>query len=202
MFNSYSYSSGGHASASANNYLKINAISGTLVKNHPKSIFVIAKADDTIFDPTNPRCKFPKAEKQKVTKSHQGYNFRPGLGWDTEYYTVEEYVDVEVPCVVLQSMIIGDGLFSCEIVKLSDFYARDPAPKRYSEMTKFLNENGILVVQPVIANEVDAQLADSIDEDVFEEICAKVYETYLQNWDEAPNIWNLVDEELKARGLK
>ena len=69
-------------------------------------------------------------------------------------------------------------------------------------MTKFLNENGILVVQPVIANEVDAQLMNGIDEDVFEEICAKVYETYLQNWDEAPNIWNLVDEELKARGLK
>ena len=49
MFNSYSYSSGGHASASANNYLKINAISGTLVKNHPKSIFVIAKTAQRQF---------------------------------------------------------------------------------------------------------------------------------------------------------
>ena len=202
MFNSYSYASGGHASASANNYLRINAISGTLVKNHPKSIFVIAKADDTIFDPTNPRCKFPKAEKKKVTKSRQGYNFRPGLGWDTEYYTAEEYVDVEVPCVVLQSMIIGDGLFSCEIVKLSDFYATDTAPKRYSEMTKFLNENGILVVQPVIANEVDGQLRESIDEDAFEEICSKVYNDFLEKWDEAPQIYDLVDAELKERGLK
>ena len=50
MFNSYSYSSGGHASASANNYLKINAISGTLVKNHPKSIFVIAKVECILDD--------------------------------------------------------------------------------------------------------------------------------------------------------
>ena len=200
MFNSYSYASGGHASA--NNYLKINAISGTLVKNHPKSIFVIAKADDTIFDPTNPRCRFPKAEKYIAVKTRQGYNYTPGYGWDEIKYEEEAYRDVEVPCVVLQSMIIGDGLFSCEIVKAEDFYAKDPVPKRYGEMTKFLNENGILVVQPVIANEVDAQLMNGIDEDVFEEICAKVYETYLQNWDEAPNIWNLVDEELKARGLK
>lgn len=202
MFNSYSYASGGHASASANNYLKINAISGTLVKNHPKSIFVIAKADDTIFDPTNPRCRFPNAEKYTDIEFRRGYKYTPGFGWDTEEHEVEKYRDVEVPCVVLQSMIIGDGLFSCEIVKTSDFYATDPTPKRYSEMTKFLNSNGILVVQPVIANEVDAQLMNGIDEDVFEEICAKVYETYLQNWDEAPNIWNLVDEELKARGLK
>lgn len=194
MFNSYSYSSGGHASASANNYLKINAISGTLVKNHPKSIFVIAKTNDSLFDPTNPRYNFPNAES--YLKEH-----RYGASEQFTYHTTE-YRDKEVPCVVLQAMIIGDGLFSCEIVKSEDFYAKDPTPKRYSEMTKFLNENGILVVQPVIANEVDAQLMNGIDEDVFEEICAKVYETYLQNWDEAPNIWNLVDEELKARGLK
>lgn len=52
MFNSYA--SGGRATASANNYLKIHAVNGTLVKNHPQSIFVHAKADNTIFDPTNP----------------------------------------------------------------------------------------------------------------------------------------------------
>lgn len=200
MFNSYSYSSGGHASASANNYLKINAISGTLVKNHPKSIFVIAKADDTIFDPTNPRCRFPNAEKYTDIEFRRGYKYTPGFGWDTEEYKVEKYRDVEVPCVVLQSMIIGDGLFSCEIVKLSDFYA-DPTPKRYSEMTQFLNDNGIMAMQPVIANEVSAQLMDSVDENVFEEICRKVCDTYLE-CDEEPCIWNLVDEELKSRGLK
>lgn len=199
MFNSYAYAGGGHASA--NNYLKINAISGTLVKNHPKSIFVIAKADDTIFDPTNPRCKFPKAEKYTAVKTKQGYNYTPGLGWDTIRWEEEAYRDVEVPCVVLQSMIIGDGLFSCEIVKLSDFYETDPTPKRYSEMTKFLNDNGIMAMQPVIANEVSAQLMDSVDENVFEEICRKVCDTYLE-CDEEPRIWDLVDEELKARGLK
>ena len=199
MFNSYAYAGGGHASA--NNYLKINAISGTLVKNHPKSIFVIAKADDTIFDPTNPRFKFPKAEKYIAVKTRQGYHYTPGYGWDEIKYEEEAYRDVEVPCVVLQSMIIGDGLFSCEIVKLSDFYETDPTPKRYSEMTKFLNDNGIMAMQPVIANEVSAQLMESVDENVFEEICRKVCDTYLE-CDEEPRIWNLVDEELKSRGLK
>lgn len=201
MFNSYSHASGGRASASANNYLKINAISGTLVKNHQKSIFVIAKANDTIFDPTNPRCRFPNAEKYIATVSRQGYHYTPGLGWDTIEEKVEKYRDVEVPCVVLQSMIIGDGLFSCEIVKAEDFFATDPVPKRYSEMTQFLNDNGIMAMQPVIANEVSAQLMDSVDENVFEEICAKVCNTYLE-CDEEPRIWDLVDEELSARGLK
>ena len=202
MFNSYSYSSGGRAYASADNYLKINAISGTLVKNHPKSIFVIAKSNDTIFDPTNPRCKFPKAEKQKVTKSCQGYEFRPGYGWNTEYYTVEEYVDVEVPCVVLQSMIIGDGLFNCEIVTKDDFYSQLPTPKRYGEMTKFLNDNGIMVKQVEIANEVSAQLEHGVEEVVFEQICDKIFNTYIERAEEDPHIRCLVEEELVSRGLK
>ena len=119
MFNSYA--SGGNASASANNYMKINAISGTLVKNHPKSIFVRAKANDTIFDPTNPRCVFPKAEKAKETRSLQK-DYTPGYGWTYDYYDVDVLKDKEVPCVVLQAMIIGEDSFLCEIVTLDDFY--------------------------------------------------------------------------------
>lgn len=119
MFNSYA--SGGNASASANNYLKINAISGTLIKNHPKSIFVRAKKDDTIFDPTNPRCVFPKAETYMETKSYQK-DYIPGSGWQWEEYQVKAQRDKEVPCVVLQAMIIGEDSFLCEIVTLNDFY--------------------------------------------------------------------------------
>ena len=119
MFNSYA--SGGNASASANNYLKINAISGTLVKNHPKSIFVRAKANNTIFDPTNPRYVFPKAEKVKETRSRQK-DYTPGYGWTYDYYDVDVLKDKEVPCVVLQAMIIGEDSFLCEIVTLDDFY--------------------------------------------------------------------------------
>lgn len=72
---------------------------------------------------------------------------------------------------------------------------------KYSEMTKFLNDNGILVMQPVIASEVNAQLAVDIPEDEFEEICAKVFNMYLGSIDE-PDIWYLVDEILTERGYK
>ena len=119
MFNSYA--SGGNASASANNYLKINAISGTLIKNHPKSIFVRAKKDSTIFDPTNPRCVFPKAETYMDTE-YRKTNFIPGNGWQWEDCQVEKKRDKEVPCVVLQAMIIGEDSFLCEIVTVDDFY--------------------------------------------------------------------------------
>ena len=119
MFNSYA--NGGNASASANNYLKINAISGTLIKNHPKSIFVRAKANSTIFDPTNPRCVFPKAETYMKTEYDRS-NYITGMGWQYESRQVEAKRDKEVPCVVLQAMIIGEDSFLCEIVTLDDFY--------------------------------------------------------------------------------
>ena len=119
MFNSYA--SGGNAKASANNYLKINAISGTLIKNHPKSIFVRASKDSTIFDPTNPRCVFPKAETYMATCTREVYN-SVGHRWENEYYQTEAKRDKEVPCVVLQAMIIDENSFLCEIVTLDDFY--------------------------------------------------------------------------------
>ena len=72
---------------------------------------------------------------------------------------------------------------------------------KYSEMVKFLNDNGICVMQPVIANELDAQLPHSIPEEEFEEICKSVEDTYLGCFEE-PDIWELVDEELTKRGLK
>ena len=74
---------------------------------------------------------------------------------------------------------------------------------KYSEMTKFLNDNGILVMQPVVANMVDAQLDYGISEDEFEDVCNAVFNAYLDNIDNPDlDIWYLVDEELIARGLK
>lgn len=120
MFNSYA--SGGNASASANNYLKINAISGTLIKNHPKSIFVRAKKNDTIFDPTNPRCVFPNAETYMKTEYDPRAYYIEGQGWKSETRQVKAKRDKEVPCVVLQAMIIDEDSFLCEIVTVDDFY--------------------------------------------------------------------------------
>ena len=72
---------------------------------------------------------------------------------------------------------------------------------KYSEMVNFLNDNGIRVMQPVIASEVDAQLEHSIPEEEFEDICVSVEDLYLSCFEE-PDIWELVDEELTKRGYK
>lgn len=72
---------------------------------------------------------------------------------------------------------------------------------KYSEMVKFLNNNGIYAIQPIIASEVDAQLEKDISDEEFEIVCDKIYGVYLDCVDE-PNMWCLVDEELKARGYK
>lgn len=72
--------------------VEINAVSGTLVKNHPKSRFVVAKSNDTLFNETRPRMS---------------------------YYTKHGWESVDV--VVLQAMLISDGNFLCEVVLLEDW---------------------------------------------------------------------------------
>jgi hypothetical protein len=76
---------------------------------------------------------------------------------------------------------------------------------KYGEMMKFLNDNGIMLMQVVIANEVDNQLpiSSNVSEDEFEEICEIVFKEYLENaFDPDLDIWCLVDEELTNRGYK
>ena len=72
---------------------------------------------------------------------------------------------------------------------------------KYSEMVKFLNDNGIDAIQPIIASEVDAQLEKDIGDEEFEIVCYKIYGAYL-DCDEEPDMWYLVDEELTERGYK
>lgn len=72
---------------------------------------------------------------------------------------------------------------------------------KYSEMVKFLNDNGIDAIQPIIASEVNAQLEKDISDEEFEVVCHKIYGKYL-DCDEEPNIWDLVDEELSIRKFK
>ena len=72
---------------------------------------------------------------------------------------------------------------------------------KYREMTKFLNDNGIYVMQPVIANEVDAQLETEITDEEYEDVCKTLYEQYLGCIEE-PDIWWLVNDELVKRGYK
>ena len=71
----------------------------------------------------------------------------------------------------------------------------------YSEMVRFLNENGIDAIQPIIAGEVDAQLETNITDEEFEDVCNNIFGLYLGCIEE-PDMWSLVDEELTARGYK
>lgn len=72
---------------------------------------------------------------------------------------------------------------------------------KYSEMVKFLNDNRIDAIQPIIASEVSAQLEKDIADEEFESVCHRLYGKYL-DCDEEPNMWDLVDEELTSRGYK
>ena len=75
---------------------------------------------------------------------------------------------------------------------------------KYCEMVKFLNDNGILLIQPIIADAVDSLYPlDTIlyDED-FEEICEAVYRAYMGIIsDSEPDIYELVREEFKKRNI-
>lgn len=75
----------------------------------------------------------------------------------------------------------------------------------YNKMVQFMNDNGIAVMQAVIANEVDNQwpLGHILTDEEFEEICQEVYNNYLENAFEPDiDIWYLVDEVLVKRGYK
>ena len=84
MFNTY------HA---GNQSIKINAVSGTLVKNHEKSRFVIAKQDDPLFDPSRP---------QLLHKQQYGT-------WTRD------------DAMVLQAMLLPDGNFLCEVILVKEW---------------------------------------------------------------------------------
>lgn len=77
---------------------------------------------------------------------------------------------------------------------------------KYSEMVKFLNDNGILLLQPVIADTVDTLLpiGCNMPEEEYEEICDCIFDKYLDKVDDATldDIWNLAEEELINRGYK
>ena len=72
---------------------------------------------------------------------------------------------------------------------------------KYRKMVKFLNDNNIKVMQPVIANEVNTQLETDITDEEFENVCEVIYEDYLDCVGE-PDIWYLVHDELVAAGYK
>ena len=78
---------------------------------------------------------------------------------------------------------------------------------KYREMVKFLNDNGILLLQPIVADTVDVliPLGAAISDDEFEEICEKIFDDYLDNPDMDKGldiIWELTEIELARRGYR
>lgn len=75
---------------------------------------------------------------------------------------------------------------------------------KYKDMIKFMNDNGILLMQAIIADGVDSQLPLECDisEEKYEGICETIYQTFLENLLDPVDFWDLIDEELKKQGLK
>ena len=78
---------------------------------------------------------------------------------------------------------------------------------KYSEMIKFMNDNGIRLIQPLVADTVDSSLPLGIDisEEEYESICESVFDTYLDNMDDdqtLDDIWDYAEQELIKRGYK
>lgn len=73
----------------------------------------------------------------------------------------------------------------------------------YGKMVKFLKDNGIDVIQPLIANEVSFQLAKNISSDEYESICKEVYDTYSKRVNAGySDVWIIVHMVLEKRGYK
>lgn len=92
MFNTYSYKGG-------DTNIKVNAVSGTLVKNYKDSFFlrfaIGSHMEEKLFD-----------KEPRLNRKHEKYDY-----------------DVDRPVVVIQSMIIGEKLMLAEVMWKEDFDA-------------------------------------------------------------------------------
>ena len=106
MFNS-TYVRGGDT----NNNIDINSVSGTLVKNYRNSFFYQCKEDSKeygyLFDQENTRIYVSSKIKDAIAEKEWG---------GRDYYTVY-YKQV----VVLQSMILANGILLNEVIWKDDF---------------------------------------------------------------------------------
>lgn len=107
MFNTYN--STYRPTHNAYNSLNINAVSGMLVKNHPKSFMVQCQFGSDIAD------RLFNTERPTFRIKHKKYR-------DAKYYGKESYYEYEYKdVVVLQTLLCGDNRVMCEIVFKEDW---------------------------------------------------------------------------------
>lgn len=108
MFNS-TYVRGGNTTN--NNNIEINSVTGTLVKNYRKSFFFKCKEGsneaDRLFDPEKPRIYVSYGTKGAIK--------------DSEYRGSNTYTIYYKNVVVLQTMILANGMLLNEVIWQDDF---------------------------------------------------------------------------------
>ena len=105
MFNTSYYHAGNHT-----NNIKINAVTGAILKNHPKSWFERFNLNSN------------RAKALLIEGGHKGFdrNWHSPHDWHREgYYTDDENPDKDI--TVLQMVICGDMEVMAELVYTKDY---------------------------------------------------------------------------------
>lgn len=105
MFNTSYYHAGNHT-----NNIKINAVTGAILKNHPKSWFERFNLNSE------------RAKALLIEGGHKGFdrNYHSSNDWhSTGYYTNDENPDKDI--TVLQMVICGDMEVMAELVYTKDY---------------------------------------------------------------------------------
>lgn len=115
MLNTYKVTPKVDASSTHHHNLNFNAVSGTLCKSHPKSVFAWFHKDSPVGEKMMGPCPTYRFDFEKRANRTS----RCGYGYEETRY---EYVNGEEPVVVLQVMLTGEDNVIAEIVRADDFY--------------------------------------------------------------------------------
>lgn len=114
MLNTYKVTPKVDASSTHHHNLNFNAVSGTLCKSHPRSVFAWFHKDSPVGEKLMGPCPTYRFDFEKRANRTS----RCGYGYEETRY---EYVNGEEPVVVLQVMLTGEDSVIAELVRADDF---------------------------------------------------------------------------------